>query len=275
MKASKQGNPVMDCAFPGGNIIVEKIENDKVFLHQDLRDTTHKWFYWYFRVREAGGRALTFCFTKSKAIGVRGPACSEDEGKTWKWLGTDCTNGNSFTHIFPTDIKETRFSFGMPYQQSRLIDFLRCHAHNSRLRKERLCRTRKGRVVERLHLGCLHRQPKYRVLLTCRHHCCEMMASYTLEGIMETILSDSDESKWFADNVEFLVIPFMDKDGVEDGAQGLHRVPHCYNRDYGENGNIYPSVRALREFVPKWSEQRLRLALDSQRRNDIRVVWAV
>ncbi len=87
-----------------------------------------------------------------------------------------------------------------------------------------------------------------------------MMASYSLEGIIESILTEP-ENQWLRENVQFLVIPFMDKDGVEDGDQGKNRRPRDHNRDYaGES--IYPSVKTLRELVPQWSEGKLRVAID-------------
>jgi hypothetical protein len=88
-----------------------------------------------------------------------------------------------------------------------------------------------------------------------------MMASYALEGILASILAATEDGAWFRSHAEFLVIPFMDKDGVEDGDQGKNRRPHDHNRDYtGES--IHASVRAVRDLVPKWSERKLRFALD-------------
>jgi len=98
-------------------------------------------------------------------------------------------------------------------------------------------------------------------LLTARHHACESLASYSLEGILETVLGPTEDGRWFRENVEFLVVPFMDKDGVEDGDQGKNRRPHDHNRDYAGD-SIHPSVRALRDFVPRWSEGRLKFTLD-------------
>ena len=97
--------------------------------------------------------------------------------------------------------------------------------------------------------------------MTCRHHSCETTASYVFEGILEEILADTDDGQWFRQNVEVLAIPFMDKDGVEEGDQGKNRLPYDHNRDYvGES--IYPSVAAIREFAPTWSNGKLRLTLD-------------
>jgi hypothetical protein len=252
---------MIDCDFPGGNIAVEAIEGDMVKLRQDLRDTEGHWFYWYFRVRGSEGRTLSFEFTNGDVIGVRGPAVSMDGGWTWKWLGKAVVKDTTFRCIFPVDDEDVRFSFAMPYVESNLQKFVRSHDGSPNLKAGVLCKTRKGRDVELLRLGRLDGKCDHSVLLTCRHHACEMMANYSLEGIMESALADTDDGKWFREHVEFLVVPFVDKDGVEDGDQGKNRKPHDHNRDYtGES--IYPSVRTLREFVPTWSEGRLRVAID-------------
>jgi hypothetical protein len=98
-------------------------------------------------------------------------------------------------------------------------------------------------------------------LLTCRHHSCEMAASYTLEGMMAFILTDTEAGAWLRQNAEFLVIPFMDKDGVEDGDQGKNRKPRDHNRDYSGQ-SLYASVQTLREQIPAWADNRLHFFLD-------------
>ena len=112
----------VDADFPGGNIVVDKIDGDNVHLHQDLRDTAGDWFYWYFRVRGAQGRTLTFHFTKGNPIGVRGPAVSTDGGKSWQWLGAQAVRGASFQYAFPADAADVRFCFAFPYLEHNLRD---------------------------------------------------------------------------------------------------------------------------------------------------------
>ena len=208
-----------------------------------------------------GGTTLNFEFTKGNVIGVRGPAVSTDEGWTWRWLGKEAVKGTTFRYTFPNGAEEVRFCFAMPYLERNLQRFIRYYDGNPNLKVDVICKTRKGREVELLHIGRLDGECDHRVLLTCRHHACEMMASYTLEGIMESILADNKDGKWFREHVEFLVIPFVDKDGVEDGDQGKNRKPYDHNRDY-KGESIYPSVKAIREFVPQWSGGKLKAALD-------------
>lgn len=251
----------VDADIPGGNIIVDSIQGDSIRVHQDLRDTQGQWFYWCFRVRRAAGRTLDVEFTNGNVIGVRGPAVSTDRGRTWRWLGAQAVEGARFRYRVPPGVAEVRFSVTIPYFESNLHAFIKRHRNEQAIESGVLARSQKGRAIEQLRLGRLDGQPSHRVLLTARHHACESLASYSLEGILEKVLGPTEDGRWFRENVEFFVVPFMDKDGVEDGDQGKNRRPHDHNRDYaGES--IHPSVRALRDFVPRWSNGRLKFALD-------------
>jgi len=257
--AAASAQPLIDADFPGGNIVLERIDGDVVYVHQDLRDTEGHWFYWAFRVRNAGGRTLTFRFTNGDVVGVRGPAMSVDGGLTWKWLGSQSADARSFRCHLPVDAREVRFAVSIPYQESDLRRFLNRHQGSRLLNVTTLTRSRKKRMVELLRVG-LPEAP-YRVLLTARHHSCESTASYLLEGLLGTVLGESDNGRWLAGNVDFFVVPFVDKDGVEDGDQGKNRRPRDHNRDY-DKVSVHPEIRAIREQVPQWAADKVRVALD-------------
>ena len=191
---------LIDCDFPGGNIVVDKVDNDTVYLHQDLRDTEEFWFYWCFRIRGAGSKHLIFVFTQGDVIGTRGPAFSLDAGATWVWLGRDAVSphpqGVSFRYAFLGEYSEVRFCFTIPYLESHLRAFTTAHAGSSYIQVDTLCSSRKGREVELLYLGCLDGSAEHRVLLTSRHHACESMATYALEGTMAGILQLTEAGQW-------------------------------------------------------------------------------
>ncbi len=254
-------NIMVDCLFPGGNILVDSVIGNHIKLYQDLRDTREDWFYWTFRVRGAAGRTLTVEFLKSNVIGVLGPAASLDEGLTWQWLGQECVTGQRFSYTVPIETEEVRFSLGMPYQQDHLKRFLKKYEHHSALKISTLCYSRKGRPVQALYAGRTGGQASRYVLLTCRHHACEMMASYSLEGVLATVLAGSEAGRWLRENVTILAVPFMDIDGVEDGDQGKNRWPWDHVLDY-VGASMYPEVRTLRQLVPDWCDNRLDVALD-------------
>lgn len=253
------GGAQLDAAFPGGNILVDRSDGDFVYLRQDLRDTEGWWFWWCFRVRGAAGRGLTFQFTNKDVIGTRGPAVSTDGGLSWAWLGAGTKAG--FYYAFPPHAEEVRFAFAIPYLESDLERFVARQATSSSLRVEELCRTDRGRRAEYLRAGGLDGQAPYCLLLAARHHACECIANFELEGILEAVLADSAEGAWFREKVEVLAIPFVDKDGVEDGDQGKNRRPRDHNRDYTDP-SVHATVRAIRSLVPGWSRGRPLLTLD-------------
>ncbi len=252
---------MVDAAIPGGNAIVESIAGDTVRLKPDLRDTQGNWFYWCFRVREAQGQSLKFAFTAQAPVGVRGPAISRDGGMTWAWLGREHATNSSFEYRFGPEERSVLFSVGMTYTQANWDAFIKPLKDNPAIRLEKLCASRKGRDVERLHVGRLDGAPAYRVLVTARHHACEMMADDVMEGMISAMLADDPAGKWFREKVEVALVPFVDKDGVEDGDQGKNRKPRDHNRDYSDK-SIYPETAALREWTPKWSEGKLAVMMD-------------
>lgn len=262
--AEGDANPIqIDADYPGGNLGSYQVRGDEVDISQDIRDTTTWWFYYNFRVRGAAGRELTFHWTNQNPMTALGPAVSIDGGRSWQWLGKEVMRDASFVYRFPHDAPEVRFCLGMPYQVADLERFIANHQDSPHLKSVLHATSEKDRPIHRLHVGQLKAEPKYRVVLTARHHACEMMASYTLEGVMEAMLADTDEGRWFREYVELLAVPMMDIDGVEDGDQGKNRDPHDHNRDYqGEGTPRYASVKANKTFVPQWSEGKLKILLD-------------
>ena len=252
--AGQQFNLCSD--FPGGNIQVDKIKGDTVWIRPDLRDTEGDWFYWYFAVNNAKGKTLTFVFSKPNVLTSKGPATSLDGGNHWNWINPDNSWDSSFSYTFKSN-SEVRFSMGMPYTQKHFQQFIGAYLKSEYVILDTLATTKAGRSVERVIIKPKSGTVKYKVLITTRHHACEMMGNYEMEGIIAEILKD----EWLKNNVEFCLIPFIDKDGVENGDQGKNRIPHDHNRDY-TGVSIYSSVAALRDWVPVWSESKLVVTLD-------------
>ena len=160
----------------------------------------------------------------------------------------------------PPKENEVYFGMGMNYTEKDFQHFIEKYKNHPDLKIETLCTSKKGRDVELLRINNKNNAPEYKIFLSSRHHCCEMMATRALEGIIETVLSDTDDGRWFRDHGDFFIVPFADKDGVEDGDQGKNRRPHDHNRDYIQR--IYPEVRAIIEQVSEWSKDKPLFFLD-------------
>lgn len=238
---------VIDKNLPAGNILLESMNNDTVYLKNEMRNTAGWWFYWAFRAKGAAGRTLTFRFTNGEAICTHGPCISLDQGKTWTYAADSFTT-REFTYTFPTNSDEVWFAMGIIYTQPDWEAFLAKHAARGALIETgTLCQSRHGRAVEKARFGCINKPPVYRVWLSARHHSAEMMASYVLEGILDAVLADNELGGWMRDNVEFMVVPFVDKDGVEEGDQGKNRKPHDHNRDY--DAFLYPETMGITNWI--------------------------
>jgi hypothetical protein len=231
--------------FPGGNVTVDSIVGNTVYLRPDIRDTTRDWFYWYMAVKSSKTTVVKFVFNRPHCISRMGPAFSTDNGKNWNWLWTTPLNQNEFVYEVRAG-KEIRFSVGMPYTQSNLATFLKPYKKNKFLKNEVLCVTKKGRSIEKLVLSAGAETGKPKILFTAGHQSCEMMVNYVMEGMISTLLAKDSAIQKLLHDVAFVFIPFMDKDGVEDGDQGKSRFPRDHNRDYSDS-SIHESTRAVRE----------------------------
>ncbi len=236
----------IDRAFPGGNIIVDAIRDDQIHLHQDLRDTDRGWFYWYFRITGAAGRTIRFNFTASRAIGTRGPAISTDDGLTWRWLGAETVSGNGFTHTFGSGQNDVRFSFAMPYQLSHWQHFANARPW---LGVSTVGVTRAGRDVPIVTIGT----GEVPIFIAARHHCCEMMPNYAIEGLIDFIHNTPD-GQHLGKKATIHIVPFADLDGVEAGDQGKCRLPRDHGRDYAGT-SIYPEIAAIRAKLDQLKPQ--------------------
>ncbi len=248
--------------FPGGNISVEKIEGDDVYVHQELRDTDRDWFYWCFGIKgAAAGKKLTFHFTKSRALAGLGPAISRDNCETWSWLGSDCVQDNAFTYTFADDESEIYFSYAMPYQLSRWQEFLKHSDFSNALTEHELAVTKRGRQNYYYTIDA-RKERQRRLHISARHHCCEMMVNYAIEGLLEWLFqSDCTEATYLRDHVDILLVPFVDLDGVEDGDQGKGRSPRDHGRDYLDE-SIYPSCAAIRQLAGNWGKDEIDMYFD-------------
>ncbi|WP_425614387.1 hypothetical protein NA78x_004254 [Anatilimnocola sp. NA78] len=254
--------------FAGGNVRVLKNEGAQVQIEPDLRGGK-PWFYWHLEATASQPGRVTFTFPAAQRVGVRGPAYSTDDGNTWQWLGAEhvqyaappgngeASQRESFFYDFTAEHLKVRLAVAIPYLASDFAAFLKEHAANKHLQQLPLAKTQNGTPVEVLQIG----EPGPNVkamILTARHHACESMASYVMEGWLAEAMSDSPAGKLFRQRHVLFAVPLVDKDGVQAGDQGKNRAPHDHNRDYGPMP-IYPEIAAIQNLG---EAQQVQYALD-------------
>ena len=242
-------NPVLSTDFPGGNVRVLGIEGDAVRLAPDLRETQRFWFFWRFRATFPGAGTWRFEFPDGNCVGTRGPAVRRAGERGWRWLSGDALHESDRVFEWTSAGPETvEFCQCIPYQGADFDAFAASFAGDPRVTVSELCRSRAGRSVPLLRLR--EGEPAQAVLFSCRHHAQESMASFALEGLLRALASDEPWAAAFRRAFEVLAVPFVDRDGVEDGTQGKNRIPHDHNRDYGAaGGHLYPECAALERLL--------------------------
>ncbi|MBL8828742.1 MAG: hypothetical protein JNM18_17315, partial [Planctomycetaceae bacterium] len=261
-------NVALRSDFPGGNVLVVKSSGADVELAPGLRGGM-PWFYWHFEAQASQPGKVTFAFAGQPRIGVRGPAVSTDGGRSWRWLGTEQVtyaalgtpagdkSRETFTYEFLPQQLTVRFAVAIPYLADDLQRFLDVQRENPHWRQLSLTKTRRGTPVELLQIG--EPGPNVRAMIvTARHHACESMASYVLEGFLQAAMSDRPEGRAFRQRYVLYAIPLVDKDGVQAGDQGKNRAPHDHNRDYGPTP-MYPEIAAIQALA---ESQQVQYAID-------------
>lgn len=228
----------IDADFAGGNIKVVRLTECEAWLEPDLSDTSEQWFYFNFRVREAEGKTVVFHMggVPYGYVSPFGPGVSSDGERYAFYPEKTKIDDRTFKYTFGADEHERYFAFSLPYTAKRFYEF----AAKNGFEPFEFALSEQGRHVPAITLG----EGEETILLTCRHHACESVASYVLEGAVEEI-----KTLPIARKFKFCVVPLMDVDGVENGDQGKARIPHDHNRDYAEGNSIYASVRAVKKFV--------------------------
>lgn len=246
--------------FEGGNILIDSIVQDTVYLRPSLRDTKGEWFYWYFAAKGTKNKTVYFNFTRRKCLSGFGAAISYDQGVTWQWIVKNYSSDyqNRFSYNF-RDSNEIRFSVAMPYTKKNFWKFYDSVLSGKKnILRDTFCVTPQKRAVEVFTI-LPAKTAKYKMFFTARQHSCEMMASYVMEGMIEYFVKES--SPFLRDYIEIKFIPFMDIDGVENGDQGKNRIPRDHNRDYS-GSSIYCITDRIRSFIPAWASKNLVLAID-------------
>jgi murein tripeptide amidase MpaA len=159
---------------------------------------------------------------------------------------TLCASDRVFSYRFTNVGERVRFAVTIPYLQRDLDAFLDQTGANPYLTTSVLTNSLHGRPVALLQIGAPGPGVKA-VLMTARHHACETMASLVLEGFLRAAMSGTPAAVAFRQQYVLYCVPFVDKDGVEEGDQGKGRLPHDHNRDYGQT-NLYPEIRAMQEL---------------------------
>lgn len=227
----------VDFSFPTGNGVVAASANGLV-LDRDLRDSSGDRWYWHARLTAEQDGTAHIRLARPGLIGRYGPAVRSSDEYDWLWpsIGSDDAFRVPLTAGATVHVSAT-----LPYGPRELAAF-RSRTANA-LNWAALTSSEGGRPVP---IAAVRTAGARRsIVLTARHHACEAMASFVLEGAVSAFLAARQRGDATASGCDLLAVPFVDVDGVHRGDQGKARLPWDHNRDYGPVSR-YRAVSALR-----------------------------
>ena len=252
----------VDTNVDAGNAVVLGTTETDVRFKTDTHDINGWWFYWKFDVENTSGKTIRLInCDRNNVFEAQGVAYSFDNGKTWQYSGRNAVDyaKKTFTQKIPDGINKVSYSIAIPYLEKNFSHFWDSIKNRPDVKKHFLCKTKADRE-NFYYTFQASKEPKYKIVITARHHACEMTANWALEGFLRQYLADDECGKWYRENVAILAIPFIDLDGVVEGSQGKNRIPHDHNRDYIEE--IYPTIKAAKKTILKWGGDNLVVAID-------------
>ena len=243
--------------FEGANGRLDSFSNRIYNVKYEMRDSEGWWFNYRFGVRGAPPCSVnTFELSSDTAgvgvgaVGEAGTAYSLDSGKTWRYGFWEKKSEHGFTFAFHRGYTNVQFAGCLQYDRRHFKDFLAAQRDKGRFFCAGvLAVTRGGRKVPLIRLGNLV-NPKIKLFFSSRHHANEAVATYAIEGIAAAALGDTELGEWIRRNVEIILVPFVDLDGVVAGDQGKNRKPWDHCRDYHlTRAPIYPEVAAIQKLI--------------------------
>ena len=222
--------------FGGANIRINDISENVVHLEQEIRDTGEWWFWWNFKVSVDRVETIRFCFDNGAVVHPKGP-CVRYDGEEFYYAADSRVNASEFLFTFDK-AGVWQFSFAIPYQTDDWHRFVNSRPYSLTTKIAGI--SEHGRPIELVDANAQNEQI---IVVACRHHACESVAAFSMEGLLDYLMTSP-----FMQKYRIIVMPFVDIDGVEQGDQGKSRLPHDHNRDYIDD-SIYRSVKILKEIA--------------------------
>jgi hypothetical protein len=265
---------LIDANFPGGGLESARIVEDHIYYTAPVDGSlTNRTCWFYFRLRGAKGRRLTFVqeeMVRTLEVNIYGtyevvqPVVREEEMGEWVRIPKENIFYDSkslyFSFCYKPTSDETYIAFCYPYQYADLLSFVQMHSNNPLLRVETLHKSMEGRDYPILLIGDFD-SPTQRdlVFLSSRQHAGETPGSFVLEGLLSRLLSNDDVARALLEKCVFLVVPMVNIDGVEEGRYGKDAPPIDYNRDWRYDAQR-AEIRAILSFLDILNK-RYRIAL--------------
>jgi murein tripeptide amidase MpaA len=231
--------------FDAGNIEVISItsQNVELIIPKDTNSDFLQWFYFKITDIELGS-------TQRVHITNAGDSAFPDGWENYRinvsydnvnWFRIDTSYENGVLAFdIPTNQQELYVAYFEPFSYQQHLRLVQKASESSLCTIETLCNTPDGKPVELLVIGTPNAHTK-KVWFIARQHPGETMAEWFIQGLVESLLDESNEnSNALLATHSFYIIPNMNIDGSIVGNLRVNSLGINYNREW-ENPSIEKS----------------------------------
>lgn len=180
-------------------------------------------------------------------------AVVSDDGITWESIPLNPTEDGRVYGVIQLTNGSKYVARVEPYRISDLDKMIARIQTHSAVKVTSIGHSVEGRAIEIIQVG--NANAKHQVFLRARAHPWEAGGNWVVEGILETLLANDEQSRRLLQNMAVFILPMANKDGVARGRTRFNSNGKDLNRDWNQPASI--------EFAPenaaleRWLESRI------------------
>lgn len=216
--------------------------------------------HFHFRVEAAAGTEVTIILknfdniwnnTPASSISKRTPFVVSFDNKTWESRPAELLPGNFLQIRLKMESASAYIASLEPYRISDLDRFLDKIKKNKLVSITTIGTTSEGRSLEIIRIGN-ENAPK-RLFLRARAHAFESGGNWTVQGLVQKLISNDEDSKRYLKRYCVYILPMANKDGVARGKTRFNANGYDLNRKWDKPADQI--IAPENHYLEKWLEK--------------------
>ncbi|WP_310586196.1 M14 family zinc carboxypeptidase [Telluribacter humicola] len=213
--------------------------------------------HWHFKVEAPVGQEVVVILknfdniwnnTPASQISKRSHAVISFDNKTWESRPGELLPGNRLLIRVKMNAPSVYMASVEPYRISDLEKFLTRIKANKLVTVTEIGKTSEGRPLEIIKVGN-EKAPK-RVFLRARAHAFEAGGNWTVEGLVQRLLQNDEETKRYLQRYCVYIMPMANKDGVARGKTRFNSNGYDLNRKWDKPADSL--IAPENYYLEKW-----------------------
>jgi hypothetical protein len=213
--------------------------------------------HWHFKVEAAPGTEVTVILQNfdniwnniaASPISKQSPFVVSFDNKKWESRPGQLLEGNRLQIKLKMEGPSAYIASVEPYRISDLDRFLAKIKGNKLVSISTIGQTAEGRPLEIIRIGS-EKAPK-RLFLRARAHAFEAGGNWTVEGLVQKLISNDQDSKRYLKRYCVYILPMTNKDGVARGKTRFNANGYDLNRKWDKPADSL--VAPENYYLEKW-----------------------